>query len=170
MADDITNETAQTVAAGQLRAFIERVERLEEEKKTISEDIKEVYAEMKGTGFDTKAVRTLIRLRNAHEALREGEWTAVTPNSNRLYAFLRYTENETILVLFNLNPNPVLAADYSLELAEGPLSGAVTAVSLFGPVVETSPEVNGSGGFTGYRPLAEIPGQSVTIIQLQPGG
>ena len=73
MADEITNKTAQTVAAGQLRAFIERVERLEEEKKTISEDIKEVYAEMKGTGFDTKAVRTLIRLRKKDQAERQEE-------------------------------------------------------------------------------------------------
>lgn len=52
MADDIT-DTSQTVAAGQLRAFIERIERLEEEKKTISEDIKEVFAEAKGTGFQS---------------------------------------------------------------------------------------------------------------------
>jgi uncharacterized protein (UPF0335 family) len=51
MADDITNESANTVAAGQLRAFIERIERLEEEKKTISDDIKEVFMESKGTGF-----------------------------------------------------------------------------------------------------------------------
>lgn len=50
MADEIT-ETSQTVAAGQLRAFIERVEHLEEDKKTIADDIKEVFAEMKGTGF-----------------------------------------------------------------------------------------------------------------------
>ena len=50
MADEIT-ETSQTVAAGQLRAFIERVERLEEEKSQIQEDIKEIFAEMKGTGF-----------------------------------------------------------------------------------------------------------------------
>lgn len=50
MADDVT-DSSQTVAAGQLRAFIERIERLEEEKKTISDDIKEVYAECKGTGF-----------------------------------------------------------------------------------------------------------------------
>ncbi|TIY05365.1 MAG: DUF2312 domain-containing protein, partial [Mesorhizobium sp.] len=62
MADDIT-ETSQTVAAGQLRAFIERIERLEEEKKTIADDIKEVFAEAKGTGFDTKAMRSIIRLR-----------------------------------------------------------------------------------------------------------
>jgi uncharacterized protein (UPF0335 family) len=52
MADEIT-ETSQTVAAGQLRAFIERIERLEEEKKTISDDIKDVYAEAKGTGFQS---------------------------------------------------------------------------------------------------------------------
>jgi uncharacterized protein (UPF0335 family) len=71
MADDDITETSQTVAAGQLRAFIERVERLEEEKKTISDDIKEVFAEMKGTGFDTKAVRTIIRLRKQDHAERQ---------------------------------------------------------------------------------------------------
>jgi len=70
MADEIT-ETSQTVAAGQLRAFIERIERLEEEKKTISDDIKDVYAEAKGTGFDTKALRTLIRLRKQDQAERD---------------------------------------------------------------------------------------------------
>ncbi|WP_214470799.1 DUF2312 domain-containing protein [Mesorhizobium sp. dw_380] len=72
MADDIT-ETSQTVAAGQLRAFIERIERLEEEKKTISDDIKEVFAEAKGTGFDTKAIRTIIRLRKKDQAERQEE-------------------------------------------------------------------------------------------------
>ena len=74
MADDIT-DTSQTVAAGQLRAFIERIERLEEEKKTIADDIKEVFAEMKGSGFDTKAVRTLIRLRKKDQAERQEEET-----------------------------------------------------------------------------------------------
>ena len=73
MADDITTETSQTVAAGQLRAFIERVERLEEEKQTISEDIKEIFAEAKGTGFDTKAMRTIIRLRKKDQAERQEE-------------------------------------------------------------------------------------------------
>ncbi|TXG96261.1 MAG: DUF2312 domain-containing protein [Nevskiaceae bacterium] len=57
------NETSQTVAAGQLRALIERIERLEEDKKTIADDIKDVYAEAKGTGFDTTAIRALVRLR-----------------------------------------------------------------------------------------------------------
>ncbi len=72
MADEVT-DSSQTVAAGQLRAFIERVERLEEEKATIQEDIKEVFAEMKGTGFDTKAIRTIIRLRKKDQAEREEE-------------------------------------------------------------------------------------------------
>lgn len=68
-----TTETAETVAAGQLRAYIERVERLEEDKSTIAEDIKEVYAEMKGNGFDTKAVRTIVRLRRKDQAERQEE-------------------------------------------------------------------------------------------------
>jgi uncharacterized protein (UPF0335 family) len=73
MAEDITADSAQTVAAGQLRAFIERIERLEEEKQTIADDIKEVFAEAKGTGFDTKAIRTILRLRKKDAAERQEE-------------------------------------------------------------------------------------------------
>jgi uncharacterized protein (UPF0335 family) len=51
------------VAGDRLRSFIERIERLEEEKATLSEDIKEVYSEAKGTGFDVKIMRQIIRLR-----------------------------------------------------------------------------------------------------------
>jgi uncharacterized protein (UPF0335 family) len=74
MSDDVTDTpTSQTVAAGQLRAFIERIERLEEEKQTIADDIKEVFAELKGAGFDSKAVRTIIRLRKKDQAERQEE-------------------------------------------------------------------------------------------------
>ncbi|MCK5746682.1 MAG: DUF2312 domain-containing protein [Oricola sp.] len=52
-----------TVAAAELRQLVERVERLEEEKATIQNDIKEVMAEAKGRGYDTKALRAIIRLR-----------------------------------------------------------------------------------------------------------
>jgi uncharacterized protein (UPF0335 family) len=72
MADEVTH-SSQTVAAGQLRAFIERIERLEEEKQSLADDIKDVYAEMKGTGFDTKAVRTIVRLRKKDQAERQEE-------------------------------------------------------------------------------------------------
>ena len=56
-------QTAHRFAKDQLKAFVERVERLEEEKKAISDDIKDVYAEAKGNGFDVKALRTIVRLR-----------------------------------------------------------------------------------------------------------
>ncbi|TCT34685.1 uncharacterized protein (UPF0335 family) [Martelella mediterranea] len=55
------------VARDQLRAFIERVERLEEEKSTIADDIKSVYSEAKASGFDTKAMRKIVRLRGQDE-------------------------------------------------------------------------------------------------------
>ena len=51
------------VARDQLRSIIERVERLEDEKKNISDDIKEVYGEAKGNGFDVKALRQIVRIR-----------------------------------------------------------------------------------------------------------
>ncbi|HZT87687.1 MAG TPA: DUF2312 domain-containing protein [Stellaceae bacterium] len=51
------------IAGDRLKSFIERIERLEEEKRTLSEDIKEVYAEAKGTGFDPKIMRQVIRIR-----------------------------------------------------------------------------------------------------------
>jgi uncharacterized protein (UPF0335 family) len=51
------------IAGDRLKSFIERIERLEEEKKALANDIKEVYAEAKGTGFDTKIMRQLIRIR-----------------------------------------------------------------------------------------------------------
>ncbi len=51
------------IAGDRLKSFIERIERLEEEKRALTEDIKEVYAEAKGTGFDTKIMRQIIRLR-----------------------------------------------------------------------------------------------------------
>lgn len=51
------------VTAGQLKAFIERIERLEEEKQSIADDIKDVYAEAKANGFDAKVLREVVRLR-----------------------------------------------------------------------------------------------------------
>lgn len=65
------DETSQTVAAGQLRSIIERIERLIEEKKSIQGDISDVFAEAKGTGFDTTAIRALIKLRAMDQAERQ---------------------------------------------------------------------------------------------------
>ncbi len=50
-------------AKDQLRSIVERIERLEEEKKTLSDDIRDIYAESKGNGYDVKALRTIVRMR-----------------------------------------------------------------------------------------------------------
>ncbi|MFN3351339.1 DUF2312 domain-containing protein [Pseudorhodoplanes sp.] len=58
-------------AKDQLKAFVERIEKLEEEKKAIADDIRDVYAESKANGFDVKALRQIIRLRKIEPAERE---------------------------------------------------------------------------------------------------
>lgn len=54
---------AEGITAGQLRAFVERIERLEEDKANLTTDIREVYAEAKANGFDVKTMREIVRLR-----------------------------------------------------------------------------------------------------------
>ena len=58
------------IAADRLRSFVERIERLEEEKQALSADIREVYSEAKGTGFDVRVLRQLIRLRKMDSSAR----------------------------------------------------------------------------------------------------
>ncbi len=72
------DQPATRFAKDQLKAIIERIERLEEEKKALSDDIRDVYAEAKGNGFDAKALRTIVRMRKQdaderqeHEAILE---------------------------------------------------------------------------------------------------
>src|SRR3954452_9416900 len=60
-----------TVAADQLRLFIERIERLEEEKKSIADDIRDVYAEAKANGYDSKIMRMIVRLRKMETHTRQ---------------------------------------------------------------------------------------------------
>lgn len=60
-----------TVAADQLRLFVERIERLEEEKKGIADDVKDVYAEAKSNGYDTKGMRAVVRLRRMEKHARD---------------------------------------------------------------------------------------------------
>ena len=71
-------KAATRFAKDQLKAFVERIERLEEEKKAIADDIRDVYAEAKGNGFDVKTLRVVVRLRKQdadqrkeHEAILE---------------------------------------------------------------------------------------------------
>ena len=57
------NITDGEVSGERLRSFIQRIEKLEEDKRAVTDDIKEVYAEAKGTGFDTKVIRNIVKLR-----------------------------------------------------------------------------------------------------------
>jgi uncharacterized protein (UPF0335 family) len=66
---DILNSTAQ----GRLKTIVERIERLEEDKAAISGDLKEVYLEAKGEGFDVKILRKVVRLRKQDKAKRQEE-------------------------------------------------------------------------------------------------
>jgi uncharacterized protein (UPF0335 family) len=72
VADGSANiEGGTTVAADRLRSFIERVERLEEEKAAILNDVKEIYAEAKGEGYDVKVLRQVVRIRKMDRADRQ---------------------------------------------------------------------------------------------------
>lgn len=64
-----------SIGAGQLKTFIERIERLEEVKKTISDDIKDIYAEANGNGFDIRALRKIVSMRkqDQHERKEQEE-------------------------------------------------------------------------------------------------
>lgn len=73
MIDADTIEDRSSIAANELRLFVERVERLEEEKKGLADDIKEVLSEMKGRGYDTKIVRQIIAIRKKRRGEHEEE-------------------------------------------------------------------------------------------------
>ena len=64
---------ADEVNAGHLKAFVERIERLEEEKKALADDIKDVYAEAKGNGFDIKIMRKIVAIRKQDRDKRREE-------------------------------------------------------------------------------------------------
>lgn len=67
------DHNSESVAAGPLRAFIERIEKLLEEKKALSDDVKDIYAEAKGNGFDAKIIRKLIAMRGQDRDTRREE-------------------------------------------------------------------------------------------------
>lgn len=69
----MTNEQQEIKDAGQLNKFIERIERLEEEKRELLADIREVFSEAKGQGFSAKAIRAVLKLRRLDPATRAEE-------------------------------------------------------------------------------------------------
>jgi uncharacterized protein (UPF0335 family) len=74
MADDASNiDVLNSTAKSQLLTIIERIDRLEQDKEAVTGDLKEVYAEAKGNGFDTKIIRKVIRIRKQDRAKRQEE-------------------------------------------------------------------------------------------------
>ena len=88
-----------TVAADQLRLFIERIERLEEEKKGIADDVRDVYAEAKANGYDTKTMRAIVRLRKMETHARQ-----------EADALLETYRQALGLAVSATTPNPLVAA------------------------------------------------------------
>ncbi|MFT3895251.1 MAG: alpha-amylase family glycosyl hydrolase [Anaerolineales bacterium] len=108
---------------------------------------------------------TLIQLRNNHSALRIGKTYVADSNSNKIISYLRASQDETVLVVINIDDEPVTA--YDLDLSLGPLSGQYNGTSLLSPTTTIDPlTANAKGGFDAYNPLNELPPYSVTIIQL----
>ena len=108
--------------------------------------------------------RALIQLRNIHSALRIGKTYVAEPNSNKVVAYLRASTDETILVLFNIDDQPV--SDYGIDLSTGPLSGDYKVLSLLGDLTINPLQANDSGGFDVYVPLEVIPAYSLIVMQL----
>lgn len=110
--------------------------------------------------------RKLIRLRNEHTALRIGETYIVESNSNKVLSYLRASNDETLLIIFNIDKEPL--TDYKLDLLRGPLTGQYTVTSLLDSTMPEPLSATDRGGFDDYRPLAEIPPYGVLVFQLKP--
>jgi len=111
--------------------------------------------------------RALIQLRNQHAALRVGDLFIVETNQPSVFAGLRASTDEAVLVIVNLGKDPV--SDYRLSLASGPLAvgGAYRAAPMLGAGPFARLTVNDQGGFDAYWPILTLPANGSLIIQLQ---
>jgi glycosidase len=107
--------------------------------------------------------RALIQLRNNHSALRIGSTIVADSNSKKLVAYLRSSADENLLIVINIDDQPI--RDYTLEIASASLAGELTAISLLDQSAITPPLINANGGFDDYTPLTEIPPYSIFVIQ-----
>ena len=109
--------------------------------------------------------RNLIHVRSGYEALQWGEFAMVKSEVRALYSFLRYTDDQTLLVVINLSDEPV--EDYALTLETGTLTDVTGASLVFGNGEAAVPTVNADGGFDAYVPMDVLPAYSTTIIELR---
>ena len=106
--------------------------------------------------------RDLIHLRNGNSALRQGDLTAVDSDVRGVYAFLRHHPEQTLLVVINLDDEPV--SDYGLSLDESDLDFS-SGDLVFGEGAISLPVVNEAGGFKDYAPLPALAAQSLIVIE-----
>jgi glycosidase len=110
--------------------------------------------------------RRLIHARNDHAALRVGDYYAVDTGNPAVFASLRVSDEEAILILINLSSESV--SDYTLNLETSPLPGADYILS---PLLDVGTFISGTtqadGGFENYQPLSELPPYGRFILQLQ---
>ncbi|MBK9208475.1 MAG: DUF3459 domain-containing protein [Anaerolineales bacterium] len=105
--------------------------------------------------------QTLIQLRKEHPALQTGSATLIETNNPAVFALLRSSENENILVVVNLSNSPI--SDYQLELKESTLpNGTITSTSLFKTAQAQTLEIT-SGTFSGYKPIDELPLPNISL-------
>jgi glycosidase len=110
--------------------------------------------------------RRLIHLRNAHEALRVGEYLVVDSSSSAIFPFVRQSENQTLLIVQNMSGESI--EEYDLSLDEGATVQDGAAVELLGGATTDAPEVDDSGGFNDYSPLDVLEPYETYVIQLRP--
>jgi len=111
--------------------------------------------------------RDLIQARNQHAALRAGDLTILSTGSEALYAILRLSQGEAVLVLVNLSAT--LVTSYALGATQSSLAqGSYTPYSILGGSKFTSLTTDVRGGFSDYVPIPEIPPYGTFILQLQP--
>ena len=126
-----------------------------------------VSDEMKNPASLFSHYKTLISLRNAHPALRIGSLNIVSPSNPGLFASLRVSSSEAVLVLINLTNTPI--NNFSLSLNKSPLqSGKHPALSLIGQGLVADLTVASTGGFSNYSPISTIPAYATVIIQVVP--
>jgi alpha-glucosidase len=108
--------------------------------------------------------RAFIQLRNEHSALRVGKTYVTESVSNKVVSYLRVSSDETILIVFNIDNEPL--TNYKLDLSTGPLSGSYTTQSLLDDSTMNPFTASEDGGFDDYVPLTELPPYSIFVIQL----
>ncbi len=110
--------------------------------------------------------RSLIALRAAHPALRDGSTTLMTEATRGIHAYLRTDADEVIAVIANVSDEPIDGA--SLTLDAGPLCGVPTVDVLFGDAAVTAPTVNADGGFDAYVPIEHLEPRQAVVVRLSP--